>query len=199
MKWYTQIAHAVTLSAVASPSYAQQADRSEIIDRGLEYLRKKGQAQDRTLTSQAGSGITALAVTAALRNGVPLEDTLVARGLTAMEKVVQSDDGIYGSDRLRNYETCVGMVCFAAANTDGRYDEILSNAEKYVRSLQIGGENTHPWYGGVGYGGPERPDLSNTAYLVEALTALDASPDDEAIQRALTFVSVCQNLARAWQ
>ena len=34
-------------------------------------------------------------------------------------------------------------------------------------------------YGGVGYGGPERPDLSNTAYLVEALVAGDAAPDDE--------------------
>src|SRR6185436_14353875 len=49
-------------------------------------------------------------------------------------------------------------------------------------------------YGGVGYGGPERPDLSNTTYLIDALIAAGAPADDQAIQRALAFVSRCQNL-----
>jgi hypothetical protein len=46
----------------------------------------------------------------------------------------------------------------------------------------------------VGYGGPERPDLSNTSYLLDALAALDTPAEDPAIQRALMFVSRCQNL-----
>jgi sarcosine oxidase gamma subunit len=37
-------------------------------------------------------------------------------------------------------------------------------------------------------------DLSNTAFLVEALRELGAGPDDPAIQRALVFVSRTQNL-----
>jgi squalene-hopene/tetraprenyl-beta-curcumene cyclase len=36
--------------------------------------------------------------------------------------------------------------------------------------------------------------LSNTSYLVSALKDLGRGPDDEAIQRALVFVSRCQNL-----
>ena len=72
---------------------------------------------------------------------------------------------------------------------------------KFVRGLQIGAAgdvaNADPDYGGVGYGGPERPDLSNTSYLIDALVAAGAEPDDEAIQRALAFVSRCQNLESA--
>lgn len=148
-----------------------------------------------------GSGITSLAVTAALRLDRPLEDPLVARGLKAVIGYVQADGGIYGSDRLRNYETCVAICCLAAANKkagDGRYDQVLKDAEAFVRGLQIGVDGkrnqSDPHFGGVGYSGKERPDLSNTGYLLEALIALDVPDNDLAIQRALIFVSRCQNL-----
>jgi squalene-hopene/tetraprenyl-beta-curcumene cyclase len=49
-------------------------------------------------------------------------------------------------------------------------------------------------YGGIGYGGKSRPDLSNTSYLVDAMKASGAKPDDPALQKALAFVSRCQNL-----
>ena len=50
------------------------------------------------------------------------------------------------------------------------------------------------YYGGTGYGGKSRPDLSNTAYLVNALKSCGAAADDAAVQKALVFVSRCQNL-----
>jgi len=49
------------------------------------------------------------------------------------------------------------------------------------------------FYGGAGYGSHERPDLSNTSFLVDALHELGNGEDDEAIQKALAFVSRCQN------
>lgn len=193
------IAPFAVATIVGSVRAQESNEFRNMVARGFDYLRDKGQAEDGTFSARAGSGITALAVTAALRHGHTTDDPLVARGLEAMEQFVQPDGGIYGSDRLRNYETCVGILCFSEANTDGRYDEILKNAENYIRGLQIdaepGADKSHPWYGGVGYGGPERPDLSNTSYLVEALVAVKAAPDDPAIQRALVFASRCQNLA----
>jgi squalene-hopene/tetraprenyl-beta-curcumene cyclase len=48
-------------------------------------------------------------------------------------------------------------------------------------------------YGGVGYGSDSRPDLSNTSVLLDALQAAGNGPDDEAVKRALIFVSRCQN------
>ena len=89
-------------------------------------------------------------------------------------------------------------MCFTEANTDGRYDSLLANAEKYVRKIQWNEDEGHDItsnsYGGAGYGKHERPDLSNTNFLIDALKARGVGPDDDAMQRALTFVSRCQNL-----
>ena len=40
----------------------------------------------------------------------------------------------------------------------------------------------------------DRPDLSNTSFLVDALKATGNGADSDAIQRGLVFVSRCQNL-----
>lgn len=169
-----------------------------IVDRGLKFLAEQGQAADGTFSSSVGPGVTALVVTAALRHDRPLDDPLVAKGLAALEKFVRPDGGIYGSGRLKNYETCVGILCFAAANKNGQYDKVLAAAKEFVSGLQVGAtDGTGPdanWYGGAGYGGGGSPDLSNTAYFVEALHALEAPPTDPALQRALRFLSRSQNL-----
>lgn len=43
-------------------------------------------------------------------------------------------------------------------------------------------------------GGQGRPDLSNTAYLIDALKATGNDANPEAIKNALVFVNRCQNL-----
>jgi squalene-hopene/tetraprenyl-beta-curcumene cyclase len=51
------------------------------------------------------------------------------------------------------------------------------------------------FYGGAGYGGKNsRPDLSNTTFFMEALRETGLPADDPALQKALVFVSRCQNL-----
>lgn len=182
-------------------SIAQNEDLDRVVGKGLEYLQKSGQADDGTFSIKAGPGVTALVVTAMLRNKVPLSNPSLAKGLKALEGFVKPDGGVYGNGRLMNYETCVSVLAFAEANKvagDGRYDEILAKAKTFLTSLQYGeaaGESaTDPNFGGVGYAGKGRPDLSNTTYLLEALHSLDTSSSDPAIQRALVFVSRCQNL-----
>jgi hypothetical protein len=202
MRARTIVVSTLFVALLACSLQAQEPDvetlRKQTVEKGLEFLRTKGQAEDGSFTAQMGSGLTAMALTGALRNGVPVDDPMVAKGLAALETFVKPDGGIYGNARIRNYETCVALVTFKLANKDGKYDEILKNGEKFVRGLQIGADGkvdkSDPTYGGVGYGGPERPDLSNTSYLIDALAELGASGDDEAIQRALVFVGRCQNL-----
>jgi len=185
-------------AAAESPiSSESQQKLDKIVAQGLQYLEKQGQADDGSFTAQAGPGLTALAVTGALRNGKTVDDEVVAKGLKALEGFVKPDGGIYGNGRLRNYETCVAMLCFNEANADGRYNETLKKAREFVTGLQYGDgkvEQDDVWFGGVGYGGAGRPDLSNTGYLVEALIETGSEADDPAIQRALVFVSRCQNL-----
>lgn len=185
----------------ANASFAQQSVdiellRKQTIEKGLKYLQENGQAEDGSFTARAGAGITALAVTAAIRNGKTLDDPMVAKGLKALEGFVKPDGGIYGGGRLKNYETCVALVAFVEANTKGQYSETIANARKFLTDLQGGNlekGKEDPWYGGVGYAGKGRPDLSNTAYFIEALRASGAEANDPAVQKALVFVLRCQN------
>lgn len=191
------VATGLCAQAQEQAASGSEAQREAIVAKGLEFLKTKGQGEDGLFTGKVGPGVTALALTGALRNGLTVDDPMVAKGLKALEGFVKPDGGIYG-DRLKNYETCVAIVAFKLANTDGRYDELLANADKYVRELQYGPgretEKSNPWYGGAGYGGDGRPDLSNTSFLIDALVAGGSETDDEAVQRALVFVSRCQNL-----
>ena len=95
----------------------------------------------------------------------------------------------------QNYETSLAIQCFAAANADGRYKNLLANAEKFIKSIQSTGNPADENYGGSGYDPKKkRADLSNTSFLLDALQATGTGPDDEAVKRALVFVSRCQNL-----
>ncbi|MBN1912340.1 MAG: terpene cyclase/mutase family protein [Pirellulales bacterium] len=172
---------------------------AETIQKGADYLIHHGQAPDGSYSSFVGSGITALATTALLRAGRTPDDPAVARSLKYLEACVQPDGGIHlPKTRLANYETCVAMLCLSEANKDGRYDKILKRARTKVGDFQQdekqGKDRSDFSYGGVGYGAKGRPDLSNTAFLIDALKVSGAKADDPAIQKALCFVSRCQNL-----
>jgi len=186
------------LIADESSTATTQTVRDQLVDRGLKWLEQAGQAEDGTFSAKAGSGLTALAVTSALKNGRSPADPMVAKGLSALKTFVKPDGGIYGNPRLKNYETCVAMLCFSSANTTGEYNELLNRAKRFVTEMQYGHvaarDESDPWYGGSSYAGAGRPDLSNTAYFVEALKSMETPASDPAIQRALRFISRCQNL-----
>jgi squalene-hopene/tetraprenyl-beta-curcumene cyclase len=169
------------------------------VDRALGYLQIQGQFPDGSYGARSCVGVTALVTTAVLRCGRTPDDPLVAKSLKFLEEYVQEDGGIHEPGSfIANYETCVASICFRQANRRGRYDKILKDAELILRGIQQGektGKNKSDLaYGGVGYNRKTRPDLSNTTYLIDALKAGGAKSDDEAVQKALVFVSRCQNL-----
>jgi squalene-hopene/tetraprenyl-beta-curcumene cyclase len=184
---------------VAQTGTAKSASRGQMVAKAIEFLRNKGQAADGSFTAEAGPAVTALVVASVLRNGRSVDDPLVAKGLKYVEGFVRDDGGIHASDSMyKNYETCVAIVCFAEANKDGRYDKIIKRADAYIKGMQMDADEGHdpssPAYGGAGYGKHKRPDLSNTSFFLDALKSAGNGPEDEAVKRALIFVSRCQNL-----
>lgn len=184
----------------ADKSFGPEPKRlAEARQRAINYL-KTSQADDGSWTSTTSSGVTALAVMALVDSGVPLDDPSLAKGLKALEKFVQKDGGIYAPGTgHKNYETCVSVMALKAADAGGKYDKILARADKFLRGLQWdeeeGIDKADVRYGGADYGpSKKRPDLSNTQFLVEALKTMGAKDDDPNIQKALVFVSRCQNL-----
>ncbi|NLE61055.1 MAG: terpene cyclase/mutase family protein [Planctomycetes bacterium] len=151
------------------------------------------------MSSQAGIGPTALATLGLVRSGRAVGDPQVAKALKYLEEYVQENGGIYTpGSHFATYETCIAVMCFKEANRRGQFDKIIHDAEKFVRGSQWDESKSKDQadlsYGGAGYGGKTRPDLSNTAFLIDALKSCGAGPDDKALQRALVFVSRCQNL-----
>jgi squalene-hopene/tetraprenyl-beta-curcumene cyclase len=169
------------------------------VDRAIHFLRTKGQDEKGAFSSEAGPGVTALVTTALLRNGLTPDDPMVAKALKYLERYVQPDGGVYAKGSYyRNYETSLAICCLKEANRDGRFDKIIKNADRFVKGLQWDesedqGKDSYN-YGGAGYGKHKRPDLSNTSFLIDALRAAGNGPDDEAVKKALIFVSRCQNL-----
>ena len=193
------LCEALPASEAAKQSFGPDAKvYQDAVAKAVQYLAA-AQAEDGSLSARIGIGPTALATLGLLRNGRGAADPQVAKGLKYLEDHVQSDGGVYAPrSRISTYETCIAIVCLQAANADGRYDKIVRPADKFIRSGQWDEsqqkEKSDVGYGGAGYGGKTRPDLSNTAFMIDALKAAGAKPDDAAIQRALIFVSRCQNL-----
>ena len=168
------------------------------VGRAIQFFAAQ-QSGDGALSPQIGIGPTALATLGLLRTGRSVTDPQVAKGLKYLEEYVQESGGIHmPGGHIPTYETYIALVCFKEANRDGRYGKTIKHAETFIRGGQWdesrGKEKSDLYYGGAGYGGKTRPDLSNTAFLIDALKASGAGSDDPAIQKALAFVSRCQNL-----
>lgn len=195
----------VYVQAQSSPATQEQVSAKEyrqMVDRAVDYLRQQGQADDGSFSGQAGVGPTGLVVAGLLDVGLTAEDPMVAKALRYMEQHVQPTGGIHTDDsRHRNYDTCIAVMAFSKADQGDRYSETLKKAESFIKGIQWdeseGKDESDLFYGGAGYGSHSRPDMSNTAFFVEALHSLGNGPEDESIQKALTFISRCQNLEGA--
>ncbi|MDR1269774.1 MAG: hypothetical protein LBK82_09630 [Planctomycetaceae bacterium] len=193
----------------ATLSLAQdwETKRQDAINKAIIYLRTK-QSDNGAFSPEKGIGPSALILCGLLDVGVQPNDPMTAKGLQFLENSTQEDGGIYTKGGFfQNYETCMTVQCFATANRiigkmsspeSFPYSERLVNAQKYLLNEQftetkgINPENS--FYGGAGYGRHQRPDLSNTQFFLDALKAIGKNSNDPAIQKALIFISRCQNL-----
>lgn len=188
----------VTQQAMAEDVKLGTASLKAVRAKAVRFL-KLTQSSDGTWTTANVPGITALCVTSLLQSGVPADEPTVARALEFLTSLVRDNGGIYHPQtQHRNYETSISVLALSSANSNGQYDTIIRNAEKFLRGLQWDEDEEQkpedPGFGGAGYGKHQRPDLSNTQFLLEALKTAGVKADDPAMQKALTFVSRCQNL-----
>lgn len=166
----------------------------QVVDRGAEFLTTKGVHEDGSYGKELGPGMASICTDALLREGRSPSDPAIAKSLKWIQTFVHPDGGIYSPDSpVKNYETSLAVLVFTDANADGTYTALLKNANRFLKGIQWSGEKSDVKYGGAGYGRRKRPDLSNTGFFLDALKAAGDGPDDEAVKRALVFVSRCQN------
>jgi squalene-hopene/tetraprenyl-beta-curcumene cyclase len=190
---------------------------------GLDYLESQQQDDG---SWDHHPGMTALAVTAFLRDPDGLEERYlltVDKGLDFMLSCVQPDGGIY-MEELPAYNTSICLMALVEAD-DPEYTDIIKAARQFLIDIQTDeGEGVSPdssFYGGIGYGGSGRPDLSNLQWSLEALkksekyaprSEVSSAPTDESSpptesfssegesgrglfwDKAILFLQRCQNL-----
>lgn len=193
------LASAIVLTSLPVSTRAAGPDPKEVqevVDKAVAYLRKSQGADGSFSPRLAGPGVSAIVAAGLLRNGLSADDPLVAKAIAYIEGKVQKDGGIYDK-ALANYVTSVSLMAFAEANKGGKYDALIKNATRFLKQMTYDDTKSDPKdprYGGAGYDGKSRPDVSNTYYFLEAMQAAGVPKDDPAVQRAIKFLSRCQNL-----
>ena len=98
-----------------------------------------------------------------------------------------------------NYVTSINIMALEAAHKADKYKTVIGNAVKYLKVVPVGRGHREQdarqrlLRRGRLRGGKSRPDLSNTAFFLEALKSAGAPKNDPAFKKALVFVSRCQN------
>ena len=109
---------------------------------------------------------------------------------------LQHDDGSIHAGQLANYVTSAAIMALAESSILN-HRAALVRARGFLQGLQAdegeGYSEGDRYYGGIGYGGDERPDLSNLQMALEALVESGLEDKDPTFQKALRFLERCQN------
>jgi squalene-hopene/tetraprenyl-beta-curcumene cyclase len=185
----------------------------QVMERAGQFL-VAAQGPDGSWAGETGPGITCLVLKALIQApSVGCGHPAVQRGVEFVKRCVRDDGGIYSAEGLlKNYESSVALSMFAALNhrmaidlkagiaTTGPTADAAQIAalQKFLTDNQWdegeGKSVDDAWYGGAGYGRGQRPDLSNTQIMLDALHDSGLPPDDPAYKKALVFIQRCQML-----
>jgi squalene-hopene/tetraprenyl-beta-curcumene cyclase len=188
-------------AAIAVAADPASSPWQSTVDKAVTYL-KSHQDPAGSWSKDRSPGVTGIVLTGMLRTGrVTPDDEVAAKALGYIESLINEKAGhIAGQDpkpQLLNYVTSVNVMALQAANRPDKYRKVVGDAAEYLKKLQFdegeGKTPQDPFYGGAGYDSKSRPDLSNTQIFLDALKSAGVPKDDPALQRALVFVSRCQN------
>ncbi len=173
-----------------------RAKAQQAIDGGVKFLLTKQAANGSVLNS---AGLTALSLTSILQNPAgngKVDKAVIAKYATFIASKANPNGSIVEREHDQSYNTAVSIAALAATK-DPKYAPLVKAGQKYIANAQIGESRgfapVDSWYGGMGYGGDERPDMSNLYIAVEAMRATAYDPKDPMWQKALIFASRMQN------
>ncbi|MSR60962.1 MAG: hypothetical protein EXS08_00750 [Planctomycetes bacterium] len=177
---------------------AARADTSKALERGSAYLLAQRIEGGWGFDGRRDAGITAMVAGALLASPAPRSAEVEQASAQALDYLValQKPDGSIHEGQMANYVTSAAVLALSRSGRAADREHI-TRAAQFLRALQAdegeGYAQGDRYYGGVGYGGDERPDLSNLQMALEALHTAGTTADDPAFQKALVFLQRCQN------
>lgn len=208
-RWAALAAVAAAGSAFATIDPEHQARAADMIDRAIDFLRA---AQDEATggwnvqpTGPQLPAITGLVLIGMLdQPGIDAHDPAVQRGVEFLLSFLQPDGGIHDGI-LPSYNSSIALSALSRLDSPTARAAIPA-LQSFLRNQQFGAHPAaehagapvvapgHPFYGGVGYGRHGRPDLSNLAFMLQAMHDSGVPGDDEVFQRAIVFLQRTQML-----
>ncbi len=184
---------AQTASEGLSPEFVSKAKKA--VDRGLRFLRGK-QSDDGSYGGHVGMTAMALVAFAESHRKYRYEDgPFIRLAADWVAKQARTDGAITG-DATPTYNTALAITALNAVGKKRFKTQVKAGQDFLVRfqsDEDMKYRESDKFYGGIGYGGDERPDLSNLQYALEALQKTDYDPDSDVWAKAQKFVTRCQN------
>jgi len=199
-----QPAPAAAAAAPAQPAKRAVADlkrpdlsakAKDSIDRALKWMRSQ---QESNGSYGNHPGVTAMVVLAFLqspRKYTESDGPFIRRAVEYVASMAKPNGAIFDKN-LPTYNTALGILALHATGNPA-YADIVRRGQAFLVGLQAAEHNhyaeTDKFYGGIGYGSDERPDLSNLQFALEALVETGYSGDKKVFRRAVKFLERCQN------
>ena len=165
--------------------------------RGMFFLVANQQADG---SWRGHPGITGLALTALYTSPVAADEKVAAaaeKGMRWLTGLQRADGSIY-LDQQPNYNTSIAILVMVASRK-AELRPRIARAQKFLLGLQEDEARDvkadDPRYGGIGYGTDKSADMSNMHYAMEALAASGLDRNSPAWEKAVVFLSRCQNLS----
>lgn len=165
------------------------------IDRGIRFLRAQ-QATDGSYGKHVGlTAMVLLAMAESPRKYTVGDGPFIRNATQYLLSQVKANGSISG-ESTPTYNTALAIMALHALDAK-TYKAQIEGGQKFLVRFQSDEDQNYTkkdkYYGGIGYGGDERPDLSNLQYALEALKKTDYDPESDIWAKAELFVKRCQN------
>ena len=185
-------------SAVYAASEIDEDLKAEVktaIDQGLRWLRGQQAENGSYLYHPGMTALVASAFMCSPRRYNEADGPFVKNAIEFIVGMAKPDGSIYDKD-LPNYNTAVCLMALTQTKNPA-YNDITKRAQNFLMGLQADeGENyttDDVMYGGIGYGGDLRPDMSNLQFSLKALKESGVPDDADVWEKAIKFIERCQN------
>lgn len=179
---------------------ALKSDLKASINQSVQYLRDQ-QVDGKWMSHP---GVTALALDAILgvyRGYEENDGPWIREPVNWLLSLQQEDGAIYDPNSrtpTKNYVTSLSILALRALNNPA-HDKAIEKARNFLVGIQVDEEDGYNaekdyFYGGIGYGGDQRPDLSNLHLALEALDASGLPKSHPAFKKAMIFIDRCHDV-----
>ncbi|MBU0552436.1 terpene cyclase/mutase family protein [Myxococcota bacterium] len=165
------------------------------VDKGLRLLRAK---QDENGSYGNHVGLTAMVLLAFAEShrAYRADDGPFIGGAVDWLTAQARADGAITGEATPTYNTALAILALQAIDPV-KHKKLIEGGQRFLVGFQTDEDlkykKTDKFYGGIGYGGDERPDLSNLQYALEALRKTDYDANSDVWAKADVFLSRCQN------